>query len=154
LNALIPEEYIENDTERLNIYKRLYDVKTKQELKVIEDELRDRFGGFSTEVGNLLSVIEIKVRATEIGLEKINISGNEMLLYFPEEKEHRIFKSDFFNNLVQRLSATKSRKYTFVNNKDKLIVLVNLDSKDEDKRIDEIRKMMEDLLFGGREEQL
>jgi transcription-repair coupling factor (superfamily II helicase) len=149
LNALIPEEYIENDTERLNIYKRLYEVKTKQELKVIEEELRDRFGGFSTEVGNLLSVIEIKVRATEIGLEKINISGNEMLLYFPEEKEHRIFKSDFFNNLVQRLSATKSRKYTFVNNKDKLIVLVNLDSKDEDKRIDEIRKMMEDLLFGG-----
>jgi len=152
LNALIPEEYIENDTERLNIYKRLYEVKTKQELKVIEDELRDRFGGFSTEVGNLLSVIEIKVRATEIGLEKINISGNEMLLYFPEEKEHRIFKSDFFNNLVQRLSATKTRKYTFVNNKDKLIVLVNLDSKDEEKRIDEIRKMMEDLLFGGREE--
>jgi transcription-repair coupling factor (superfamily II helicase) len=151
LNALIPEEYIENDTERLNIYKRLYDVKTKPELKVIEDELRDRFGGFSTEVGNLLSVIEIKVRATEIGLEKINISGNEMLLYFPEEKEHRIFKSDFFNNLVQRLSATKSRKYTFVNNKDKLIVLVNLDSEDEAKRIDEIRKMMEDLLFGTTE---
>ncbi|MCX6156778.1 MAG: transcription-repair coupling factor [Ignavibacteriae bacterium] len=154
LNALIPEEYIENDTERLNIYKRLYEVKTKPELKVIEDELRDRFGGFSSEVGNLLSVIEIKVRATEIGLEKINISGNEMLLYFPEEKDHRIFKSDFFNNLVQRLSATKTRKYTFVNNKDKLIVLVNLDSKDEEKRIEEIRKMMEDLLFGGREEQL
>jgi transcription-repair coupling factor (superfamily II helicase) len=149
LNALIPEEYIENDTERLNIYKRLYEVKTKPELKVIEDELRDRFGGFSSEVGNLLSVIEIKVRATEIGLEKINISGNEMLLYFPEEKDHRIFKSDFFNNLVQRLSATKTRKYTFVNNKDKLIVLVNLDSKDEEKRIEEIRKMMEDLLFGS-----
>ena len=72
-----------------------------------------------------------------------------MLLYFPAEKDHRIFKSDFFNNLVQRLSATKSRKYTFVNNKDKLIVLVNLDSEDEEKRIEEIRKMMEDLLFGG-----
>ena len=138
LNALIPEEYIENDTERLNIYKRLYEVKTKQELKVIEDELRDRFGGFGSEVGNLLSVIEIKVRATEIGLEKININGSEMLLYFPEEKEHRIFKSDFFNNLVQRLSATKSRKYTFVNNKDRLIVLVNLDFDDEEKMIQEI----------------
>ena len=156
LNALIPEEYIENDTERLNIYKRLYEVKTKQELKVIEDELRDRFGGFGSEVGNLLSVIEIKVRATEIGLEKININGSEMLLYFPEEKEHRIFKSDFFNNLVQRLSATKSRKYTFVNNKDKLIVLVNLDYDDEEKRIEEIRKMMEDLLYGdkGTEEKV
>ncbi len=156
LNALIPEEYIENDTERLNIYKRLYEVKTKQELKVIEDELRDRFGGFGSEVGNLLSVIEIKVRATEIGLEKININGSEMLLYFPEEKEHRIFKSDFFNNLVQRLSATKSRKYTFVNNKDRLIVLVNLDFDDEEKRIQEIRKMMEDLLYGdkGTEEKV
>ncbi len=148
-DALIPEDYIENDTERLNIYKRLYDVKSKTDLKSIEDELRDRFGAFTSEVENLLSVIEIKIRATEIGLEKINISGDELLLYFPEEKEHRIFKSDFFDNLVQRLSETKSNKFNFVNNKKRLIILVNLNSKEEDKRIVEIKKLMDDLLFGG-----
>lgn len=148
-DALIPENYIENDTERLNIYKRLYDVKSKTELKSIEDELRDRFGAFTSEVENLLSVIEIKIRATEIGLQKINISGDEMLMYFPEEKEHRIFKSDFFDNLVQRLSATKSNKFNFVNNKKRLIILVNLNSKEEDKRIVEIKKLMDELLLGG-----
>lgn len=147
-NALIPEDYIANDTERLNIYKRLYEVKTKSEIKVIEEELRDRFGGYSSEVCNLLRVIEIKVRATEIGLEKINISGDEMLLYFPEEKEHRIFKSDFFDNLIKRLAAAKSNKFNFVNNKKRLIVQVNLNSREEDERIEEIRKLMEELVMG------
>ncbi len=148
-NALIPEEYVENDTERLNIYKRLYEVKSKQELKTIEEELRDRFGGYSAEVGNLLRVIEIKIRATEIGLEKLNISGDEMLLYFPEEKEHRVFKSDFFDNLIKKLAAAKSNKFNFVNNKKRLIVQVNLNSREEEQRLEEIRKLMEELVMGG-----
>ena len=148
-NALIPEDYVENDTERLNIYKRLYEVKSKSELKVIEDELRDRFGGYSIEVGNLLRVIEIKVRATEVGLEKINISGDEMLLYFPIEKEHRIFKSSFFDNLVKKLSAAKSNKFNFVNNKKRLIVQVNLNSREEEQRIEEIKNLIDELLLGS-----
>lgn len=148
-NALIPEDYVENDTERLNIYKRLYEVKSKSELKVIDDELRDRFGGYSTEVGNLLRVIEIKIRATEIGLEKISISGDEMLLYFPVEKEHRIFKSSFFDNLIKKLSAAKSNKYNFVNNKKRLIVQVNLNSREEEKRIEEIKNLIDELLLGS-----
>ena len=140
---------MENDTERLNIYKRLYEVKSKSELKVIEDELRDRFGGYSTEVGNLLRVIEIKVRATEVGLEKINISGDEMLLYFPLEKEHRIFNSSFFDNLVKKLSAAKSNKFNFVNNKKRLIVQVNLNSREEEERIEEIKNLIDELLLGS-----
>ncbi len=152
-NALIPEDYVENDTERLNIYKRLYEVKSKSELKVIEDELRDRFGGYSNEVGNLLRVIEIKIRATEIGLEKINISGDEMLLYFPEEKGHRIFTSEFFDNLIKKLSAAKSSKFNFVNNKKRLIVQVNLNSREEEERIEEIKKLIDELLLGSADKE-
>lgn len=152
-NALIPEDYVENDTERLNIYKRLYEVKSKSELKVIEDELRDRFGGYSNEVGNLLRVIEIKIRATEIGLEKINISGDEMLLYFPEEKGHRIFTSEFFDNLIKKLSAAKSNKFNFVNNKKRLIVQVNLNSREEEERIEEIKKLIDELLLGSADKE-
>jgi len=148
-NALIPEEYVENDTERLNIYKRLYEVPDSSRLKQIEDELTDRFGKFPDEVANLIRVIEIKLRATDIGLEKINVNGRELTLYFPPEKEHRIFQSGFFSNLISRLSASKNEKYTFINNKKRLIVLVNLDSDDDVSRLEEIRKLLNDLLLGA-----
>ncbi|MCI0472851.1 MAG: transcription-repair coupling factor [Ignavibacteria bacterium] len=148
-NALIPEEYVENDTERLNIYKRLYEVPDKSGLNQIEDELKDRFGKFPDEAANLIRVIEIKLRATEIGLEKINVSGRELTLYFPPEKEHRIFQSGFFSNLIARLSASKNDKYTFINNKKRLIVLINLDSDDDVSRLAEIRKLLNDLLLGA-----
>ncbi|MFA5404620.1 MAG: transcription-repair coupling factor, partial [Ignavibacteria bacterium] len=69
LNTLIPEEYIENDTERLNIYKRLYEIKEVAKLSTLKSELEDRFGKYSSEVQNLFKQVELKIIATEIGLE-------------------------------------------------------------------------------------
>ena len=50
LNALIPKDYIQNDTERLNIYRRLYELRDMEELNVISDELKDRFGEYLDDV--------------------------------------------------------------------------------------------------------
>ncbi|MCE1164423.1 MAG: transcription-repair coupling factor [Bacteroidetes bacterium] len=148
LNALIPEDYINNDTERLNVYKKLFDIRYIKDIGKIEDELKDRFGKFGPEVENLLRIIEIKIKATDIGLEKISIQGSEMLLYFPADKSHKVFQSDFFSNLVNRLSASKSDKFTFVNRKDRLVILVNLDSEDDELRLREIRDLLTDVLLG------
>ena len=148
INALIPEEYINNDTERLNVYKKLFDVRYIKDLNRMEEELRDRFGKYGPEVENLLNIIEIKIKATDIGLEKLSIQENEVLMYFPVDKSHKIFQSDFFTNLVSRLSASKSDKFTFVNKKDRLVILVNLDSRDDSERIREMRVLLSDVLLG------
>ncbi len=114
----------------------------------MEEELKDRFGKTGPEVDNLLKIIEIKIKATDIGLEKISINGEEMLMYFPADKNHKIFNSDFFTNLVNRLSVAKSDKFSFVNKKDRLVILVNLDSRDDNLRIYEIKNLLNDVLLG------
>jgi len=148
-NALIPDTYIANDTERLNLYKRLYETRSKTDLKQIEDELIDRFGKFNDEVDNLLRIIEIKILSSEIGLEKISIIEKEMYLYFPVEKSHSIFQSDFFKNLITKISVSKTSKYTFVNKKEKLVILIKLDNLSDKERILEIQKLLSDILFGS-----
>lgn len=148
LNALIPEDYIGNDTERLNVYKKLFEIRYLKDLNRMEEELKDRFGKTGPEVDNLLKIIEIKIKATDIGLEKISINGEEMLMYFPADKNHKIFNSDFFTNLVNRLSVAKSDKFSFVNKKDRLVILVNLDSRDYIQRINEIKNLLNDVLLG------
>lgn len=142
LNALIPKEYIDNDTERLNIYKRLYEIKEIQSLIPLKAELEDRFGKFGSEVQNLFNQIELKIIATEIGLEKITISGRTITLYFPFDKEHKIFESDFFNHMIEKLSSEKSRKYSFVNDDERLIIEVLLEKEDDEEKLTELRVIL------------
>jgi transcription-repair coupling factor (superfamily II helicase) len=142
LNALIPKEYIENDTERLNIYKRLYEIKETQNLAPLRSELEDRFGKFGSEVENLFRQIELKIIATQIGLEKITISNRTITLYFPFNKEHKIFESGFFNHIIEKLSSSKSRKYSFVNDNERLIIEVLLDSEEDESRLSELQVIL------------
>jgi transcription-repair coupling factor (superfamily II helicase) len=141
-NALIPEEYIENSTERLNIYKRLYDIQDADEINSIESELKDRFGEPDGRVKNLLKVIEIKILATQLGLEKINIHEKNLTIYFPVDKEHTIYKSEFFEKIINKLSAFKTGKLSFINNKEKLIIEIRFDSSDDIKRINEVLEIL------------
>ncbi|TRZ53702.1 transcription-repair coupling factor [bacterium] len=141
-NAYISEEYIQNDVERLNVYKRLYEVKDTEALELISDELRDRFGPFREGIENLLKVIGIKIIATEIGLEKISISGKEMMMYFPQDKTHSIFQGSFFGELINRMSSIKGDKFNITNNKNRLIIELRLEKVDDGERISEIKQTL------------
>jgi transcription-repair coupling factor (superfamily II helicase) len=142
-NAYISEEYIQNNVERLNVYKRLYEVKDNKSLELISDELRDRFGPFGDGTRNLLKVIGIKIIATETGLEKITVTGKEMQMYFPRDKTHSIFQGNFFGELINKMSTTKSGKFSIANNKDRLIIEVRLEKEDDGGRISEIRQTLD-----------
>ena len=142
-NAYIPEEYMENDTERLNIYKRLYDLKKTEDINSVKEELKDRFGEYLEDVENLFDVIEIKIIASGHGLEKISVHGRNAEFIFPADKSHRIFESEFFKNIIDTISAEKSTKYNIANVKDRLIIEIKLGSDEDKKRILEINKLLE-----------
>jgi transcription-repair coupling factor (superfamily II helicase) len=142
LNALIPKEYIENDTERLNIYKRLYEINETTNLIPLKEELTDRFGKFGAEVENLFKQIELKIIATDIGLEKITIRNNYLTLYFPQNKDHKIFESEFFTHIIEKLSNDKSRRYSFINDDDSLIMEVILEKNDDEGKLLELQSIL------------
>jgi len=141
-NAYIPQEYIENDTERLNIYKRLYDLKKTDEIYTIKEELKDRFGEYLEDVENLFDVIEIKIIASGYGLEKISVHNRKAEFHFPAEKMNRIFESSFFKNLIEKISAEKSTKYNIANVKERLVIEINLSGDEDKERIKEIKSYL------------
>ncbi len=67
MESIIPDLYIESDTERLDVYRRLYRAADAQELRSMRTELRDRFGEYPEEVENLLQAVELKIAAHSIG---------------------------------------------------------------------------------------
>lgn len=138
LNALIPKDYVQNDTERLNIYRRLYELKSEEELNLISDELKDRFGEYLEDVENLLRIIHIKIKATKLGLEKVTVRNKILTLYFPVDKEHKIFHGDFFKNLIETISNDKTKKYNISPDKERLVIEIILENTDDERRLEEI----------------
>ena len=67
---LFPDDYVNNISERLNLYTELNELKTEDELTQFEKELIDRFGPIPIEVDDLLNSVRIKWIASKYGFEK------------------------------------------------------------------------------------
>ncbi len=60
VEANIPTSYIMDNEERLTYYKLLSTCRTREEFKMVEQELQDRFGHLPKSVANLISILEFK----------------------------------------------------------------------------------------------
>ncbi len=80
LNAYLPEEYIGDDTLRLELYRRLADLAEPEEVEEILEELTDRFGSPPRPAENLLYLVRIKVLAQEARLKGVSLAKEAFLL--------------------------------------------------------------------------
>lgn len=87
ISAIIPEDYIGDIHNRLIMYKRISNAKTKEQLHELQVELIDRFGLLPQPVKNLLLVTELKLRAGQLGILKISASGQQGRLDFDEKPD-------------------------------------------------------------------
>lgn len=97
---LIPDEYITQISERLNIYTRLNKVKTAEDIQHIKAELEDRFGKIPIQVEALFTALQCKRKAMPLGIERIIVKNHIGRLYFTADNESLYFESDVFKNLL------------------------------------------------------
>jgi len=87
LNAFIPEEYIEDITLRLSLYRKIASAKTEEGVREIESEMEDRFGRPPDEVKNLMDIVRLKIMARGLRVTKIrDIQGRIDVLFSPDTK--------------------------------------------------------------------
>lgn len=79
---MIPETYVRDLGIRLGLYKRIGDIKTKDEIADIKEELIDRFGALPQEVNNLLTTVEIKILCKEAGIDRVDAGAKGVLIGF------------------------------------------------------------------------
>ncbi|MEK6530645.1 MAG: TRCF domain-containing protein, partial [candidate division NC10 bacterium] len=70
VEALLPESYVPEVAQRLALYKRLAGMTRVEEVAEIRSELRDRFGPLPPPVVHLLEVVEIRIAARALGIER------------------------------------------------------------------------------------
>ncbi|EHL31419.1 transcription-repair coupling factor [Legionella drancourtii] len=85
ISAIIPEEYIADIHNRLIMYKRISNAKDKQQLHELQIELIDRFGLLPQPVKHLLLITELKLKAQDMGIQKISAGAQQGKLEFSEQ---------------------------------------------------------------------
>ena len=80
MDAFIPDSYISNEFQKLDIYKRIAGIETDEEYEEMVDELMDRFGEPPRTVLNLLAIANVKAAAHRAYITEIKQKGNEFQL--------------------------------------------------------------------------
>jgi transcription-repair coupling factor (superfamily II helicase) len=75
LPALIPDDYLPDVHARLTLYKRIASARDADRLRELQVEMIDRFGLLPDPVKNLFAVTELKLRATQLGIRKLDLGA-------------------------------------------------------------------------------
>ena len=81
VQAHIPENYIEDLNQRLDVYRRIADIRTRADALDVTDELIDRFGEPPASVNGLVQIALLRNRASGLGIREIKQQGDKLLLF-------------------------------------------------------------------------
>ncbi|MBD0723707.1 transcription-repair coupling factor [Flavobacterium sp. L1I52] len=98
---LFSDEYINNISERMNLYNELATIKNEEELQVFQNKLIDRFGPLPPRANALMNSIRIKWVATHVGIEKLVMKQGKMIGYFVSDQQSDFYQSNRFHKVLQ-----------------------------------------------------
>ncbi|WP_017936189.1 transcription-repair coupling factor [Nocardioides sp. Iso805N] len=78
VDAHLPHGYIPSERLRLEMYKRLAEVRCDEDVDAVEGELKDRYGEPPVEVISLLLVARFRARARQAGITEVTIAGKNI----------------------------------------------------------------------------
>jgi transcription-repair coupling factor (superfamily II helicase) len=87
LPALIPEDYVPDVHLRLVLYKRIAGAESREELDELKVELIDRFGPLPAYAQSLFRAAQIKLRAAELGIRKIDAGATGGYFLFDQDNK-------------------------------------------------------------------
>ncbi|QTA38076.1 transcription-repair coupling factor [Thermosipho ferrireducens] len=79
-SIVIPDNYVYDPVERMHLYRRIASAATIEEINDLAKELKDRFGELPQSVENLLKYTRMRILASKVNIEKINIKEGAIIL--------------------------------------------------------------------------
>ncbi len=93
VDAHLPHDYIESERLRLEMYRRLAEVRSDADVDVLAEEMVDRYGEPPVEVVCLQLVARFRARARQAGIGEVTIAGRNVRfapVSLPESRQVRL----------------------------------------------------------------
>ncbi|MGI6706040.1 MAG: transcription-repair coupling factor [Clostridia bacterium] len=87
MDAYIPEDYIRDEGQKIEIYKKIASIRSKEDYNDVEEEIEDRFGDFPPSVQNLMAVAYLKVLASRLRIASVVHRPGQLVLKFHDGKK-------------------------------------------------------------------
>jgi transcription-repair coupling factor (superfamily II helicase) len=126
LTAVLDKNYVQDDIERLNLYRRLSQAEEPAEIDEWVEELTDRFGKMNKHARNLVVAARIRLAASRCYLHKVIIRAGKMWLECPNPKSEsggQFFEKGLFQALLKRTELIYGKNYK-VTQKDDVVRVV------------------------------
>ena len=98
ISSYIPEEYIENSSQKIEIYQDIALTKTEEDIQNVIDEIIDRYGQMPKEVENLMEVARIKQLCKKASIDKLIQRKDNVVFYFDSTK----FNINIIDELIKK----------------------------------------------------
>jgi len=132
-SSYIPEEYIENSSQKIEIYQDIALCRTEEDIQNVTDEIIDRYGPMPEEVENLLEIARIKNEARNANVIKISQKKDGIVFLYDKAK----FEMELVTTLVKKYN----RKVRFSPGIDPYITFL-LDGKNDKEKLKEIEEFL------------
>lgn len=121
INAYLPGTYIEDERQKIEIYKRIRELRDEEAYVQLQDEMIDRFGEYDDEVADLLLIGLIKLYSEQALIETIKRTDQEVELTFSESGSQSLPAEEIFRALSEvPLKANMTVK------KDRFVVTIQI----------------------------
>ena len=138
VEAYIPQSYIDDEQQKIEIYKRIRQFKNFDQYQEVQDDLIDRFGDYPDEVSNLLEIGLLKMDADKALVDQIFQKKDEITIVFSKKATTRLSGSQF-------LAAVSQTKLSTSMNVDNLQMKITIKKK-ADQTLAQIILEMQNLL--------
>ncbi|SDX83183.1 transcription-repair coupling factor [Hymenobacter psychrophilus] len=120
LQVLIPDAYVSNVSERLQLYSKMDRAKGPEQLHKLLAGMTDRFGPLPPEVEQLADIVRLRWQGRHAGFERLSYKKNVLKGYIPAENNEAYFQGDTFGNILSYVqthpnsASMKERKQQLV----------------------------------------
>jgi transcription-repair coupling factor (superfamily II helicase) len=130
LEILIPETFVNNTSERLQLYATLDNIKTEEALAAFRTSLRDRFGEIPPSVEQLINTVRLRWLGEYLGFEKISLKNQKLKAQFISGRDD-YFKSEVFGGILRFVQAHPRQCRMKESGQKFLLTLENINSVDD-----------------------
>lgn len=109
IEALIPDDYVSNLSERMRIYRDINEFQSDEDFAEYQVKLTDRFGKMPAQLFTLFEVLKIKLIAKKLGIERVIFKNGILKFYFLSSDNQAFYNSETFNRILDYVTSNPSK---------------------------------------------